>query len=84
MSTEKNAQHESCQLSLMWGKTRTIGWETASQKALGNCWEGVEGKVNIILIYDFRGGGYVQSSMHFCRGLLLVTRSRQVMILVLF
>lgn len=43
MSTEKNAQHESCQLSLMWGKMRTIGWETASQKALGNCSAGVEG-----------------------------------------
>ena len=56
MSTEKNAQHESCQLSLMWGKTRTIGWETASQKALGNRSAGVEEKVIIILIYDFSGG----------------------------
>lgn len=83
MSTEKNVLHESCQLSLMWGKMRTVGWGTASQKALGNCSAGVEGKVNIILIYDFSGEGSVQSSMHFGRG-WLVTRSRQVVILVLF
>ena len=31
LSTEKNAQHESCELSFIWGKMRTVAQEIASQ-----------------------------------------------------
>ena len=34
---KKNAHRESCELSFIWGKMRTIARETASQTALRNC-----------------------------------------------
>lgn len=35
MSTKKKkVQHESCEFSLIWGKMKTIAWETESQLAL--------------------------------------------------
>ena len=34
---KKKAQHESCELSFIWGKMRTIARETASQIELRNC-----------------------------------------------
>ena len=36
MSTEKDAQHESCEFSFIWGKMRTAVWETLPQIALRN------------------------------------------------
>ena len=33
----KMHQRESCELSFIWGKMRTIVWETAFQIALRNC-----------------------------------------------
>ena len=51
LSTEKKkAQRESCELSFIWGKMRTIARETASQIALRNCSEEVGGKVSIYVI----------------------------------
>ena len=37
LSTEKNAQCESCELSFIWGKMRTTAREAASQIALRDC-----------------------------------------------
>ena len=34
---KNKAQRESCDLSFIWGKMRTIAWETASQIVLRNC-----------------------------------------------
>ena len=48
--TEKNAQHVSCELSFIWGKMRTIAWETASQITLRNCSKEVAGEVSIYVI----------------------------------
>ena len=36
VSTKKDAQFESCELSLIWGKMRTAGRETAPEIALRN------------------------------------------------
>lgn len=46
----KNAQCESYELNFIWGKIRTIAWETASQIALRNCSEEVGRKVNLYVI----------------------------------
>ena len=62
-STEKNAQRESCKLSFIWGKMRTIAQETAFQIALRNCSKEVGGqpRIHVILVK----GEYVQSSTYF-------------------
>ena len=44
----KDAQHDSCELSFIWGKTRTAAWETAPQIALRDCSKEVGGKINTI------------------------------------
>ena len=41
---------ESCELSFIWDKMRTVAQETASQIALRNCSKEVGGKVSVI--YD--------------------------------
>ena len=41
--TKKDAQHESCKLSFIWGKMRTVSREPASQIALRNCSKEVVG-----------------------------------------
>ena len=46
MFTEKNIQNESCELSFIWGKMRTIAQERF-QIALRNCSREVAGKVSI-------------------------------------
>ena len=69
--TEKNAQHESCVLSFMWGRMRTVAQEVAFQIAMLQR----HGR-KAVVTYDFREVGYVQLSTHFGRCLLLVTRSR--------
>ena len=43
VSPEKNAQCVSLSCFL-WGKMRTVAWETAPQRALRNCSEQVGGK----------------------------------------
>lgn len=68
---KKNSQHESFELSFIWGKTRTIAWETEFQIALRNCSKEVGG--NFSVMYDFSEGAYMQSCTHFGRALLLVT-----------
>ena len=35
--TKKSVQHESCKLSFVWGKVRTVARERAPQIALRNC-----------------------------------------------
>ena len=54
MSTEKDAQLESCELSFIWGKMRAAALETAPQRALRDCSQEAVGKVNT---YDFGEGG---------------------------
>ena len=64
------AQHESCELSFIWGNMRAIAWETVFQTALRNCSEEVAGEVSIYVILV--KGKYMQSSTYFCRLFLLV------------
>ena len=48
VSTKKDVQLESCELSFIWGKLRTAAWEAASQIALRACSKAaVGGGVNI-------------------------------------
>ena len=42
----KDAQLESCELSFIWGKTRTAAWETAPQVVLRDCSKEAVGNVN--------------------------------------
>ena len=78
-STEKNAQRESCKLSFIWGKMRTIAQETAFQIALRNCSKEVGGqlRIHVILVK----GEYVQSSTYFLQkvsaSLVKVTASHE-------
>ena len=62
---EKNVQCESCELSFIWAKLRTVAWEIASQLVLRSFSEAVGGKVSrdMILVK----GEYRQSSTYFCR-----------------
>ena len=62
----------------IWGKIRTTDQETASQMALRNCSEDVVGKLS--MIYYFSEEGYMKSSIHFGRGLLLVWRRLLIVI----
>ena len=48
VSTKKDAQFESCELSLVWGKMRTVDWKAAPQIALRDCAEEVVGEVQYI------------------------------------
>ena len=57
---KKDVQHESFELSFIWGKMRTAAWEIAPQIALRNCAKEVVGKVSIC---DFGEGG-VQTIKH--------------------
>ena len=71
VSTEKKAQCESCELNFIGGQNEDYGWEIAFQITLGNCSKAVEGNVSIS---DFgEVGGYMQSSTHFFRRILLVS-----------
>ena len=70
LKKKTKTQYESCELSFIWGKTRTIAQEIASQIALRNCSKKVrEGQY----ICDFGKGG-IQAIKHtfFYRRLLLV------------
>ena len=70
--TEKNAQHESCELSFIWGQNEDCSLGN-SISALRNCCRGNrEGERNMILVKR----GYLQSDIHFGRGLLLVMKNR--------
>ena len=48
---KKKVQHESCELSFIWGKVKEYSWEIASQITSRNSSEDVEGKLS--MIYDF-------------------------------
>jgi len=65
--TKKDMQCEKCKLSFIGGKMRTLGWKTASQKALR--WWGRS--IYMILVK----GSSMQSSTYFTKGFLLVIRS---------
>ena len=47
LSTKKDVQLKSCELSFIWGKMRTAAREVASQIALRDCSKQAVGKVNI-------------------------------------
>ena len=73
---KKHAQCESCASSFIWGKTRTITWETAFQRALWNCSREAEGSQYICTF----GEGGVHAIKHiFCKSFLLVS-SRLVLV----
>ena len=62
VSWKKNAQCESCELSFIWGKMRTITQETAFQIALRNCSKEVGGKISIyVILVKWK---YMQSSTY--------------------
>ena len=48
VSTKKDAKLESCELSFIGGKMRTVAWETASQIALRECSKAAIGKGHYI------------------------------------
>ena len=48
VSTKKDAQFESCELSLIWGKMRTVAQKAAPQVALRDCSKEVVGDVQYI------------------------------------
>ena len=48
LTEKKKAQCESCELSFIGVKIRTIVWETAFQIALRNYTTEIEGKVSVI------------------------------------
>ena len=54
----------------------TIAQDTASQTALRNCSKEVRGEVSMYVKSTFKEKGYMQSSTHLGRRLLLVTRHR--------
>ena len=54
---KKNAQHERCELSFIWGKMRTAAQETAPQTAQRDCSKAA-GEVSIYMIVV--KGEYVQ------------------------
>ena len=60
---KKNAHHESCELSFIWDKMRTVAQETASQIALRNCSKEVGGTISVYVI--FVKEEYIQSSTFF-------------------
>ena len=77
MSSEKRRKmHKSCESRLIWGKMRTIAWETAFQIALRNCSKEVGGKVSVIYDWEVKGRGCVQSSTFFWQRLAARMRSR--------
>ena len=47
VSTEKNAQCESCELNIIGGQNEDSRWEIAFQITLGNCSKAVGGNVSI-------------------------------------
>ena len=69
---KKKAQCESCKLSFIWGKMRTIAREATFQIALKNCSKEVGGKVSTYVIL---AKGCTCNQAHiFCRRFLLVSR----------
>ena len=69
VSPEKKAQCVSLSCFL-WGKMRTVAWETAPQRALRNCSKEVGEKDSMYVILV--KGEYVLSSMFIFRRFLLV------------
>ena len=65
---KKKLQRERCQLSFIWGRTRTEACESAPQTALRSHSKDVGGKVSIYVILV--KGEYMQSSTYFPRRFL--------------
>ena len=53
---------------------RAAAWETAPQRALGNCFKEVGGEVNIYVILVVNTE-FMQPNIYLCKGFLLVTRN---------
>ena len=70
MSTKKDVQLESCELSFIWGKRRTAALEAASQRALRDCSKVAVGESQYIDAGE--AGSSVPRSTHFTKGFLLV------------
>ena len=51
LKKKKKVQHEGCELNFIWGKMKTIAWETASQRALRDCWEEAGLEVSMYVIF---------------------------------
>ena len=62
----KNTQHESCELSFIWGKMRTGARETTSEITLRNCSKEAGEKVSIFVILV--KGECIQSSTYTPKG----------------
>ena len=48
VSTEKHVQLESCELSFIWGKIKTVAQEAASHRALRDCSKAVVGERGLV------------------------------------
>ena len=73
LSTKKEAQCESYELSFIWGKMRTAAQETAPQKALRDCSKETAGEGQYRRFWLRESS--MQSSAYFIKGFLLVMRS---------
>ena len=71
LSTKKDVQLKSCELSFIWGKMRTAAREVASQIALRDCSKQAVGKVNI---KGFGEGGVNTMKHSFYKRVLSVMR----------
>ena len=61
VSTEKNAQCESCELNFTGGQNEDSRWEIAFQITLGNCSKAVGGNISVS---DFGEGGGTRNQAH--------------------
>lgn len=79
---KKNAQCESCELSFVWGKMRTVAQETAFHRALRNCSRDV-GKRSVLYMILVKRGCAVKNTFY---QKLAASHERMspLMILVLF
>ena len=73
---KKNVQNESCELSFIGGKMRTIAQETY-QIALRNCSREVGGKVNINIYVILVKGEYMQLSTYFLHKVITASHEEQ-------
>ena len=83
MSTEKNTQCESCELSFVWGKMRTVAQETAFHIALRNCSRDV-GNRSVLYMILVKRSCAVKNTFYQKRAASHEERMSPLMILVLF
>ena len=71
-----NTPCKNCESNFIWGKMRTITWETAPQIALRNCSKGATGKAHMyVILVNGAGVIAIEHFFFFSRMFLLVTRS---------